>query len=162
MQILLQTENAITVDRDMGQTRKINCISACLWYLMEAFELISPISESSNCVDIKRVLSLTNSSDSLLQPSQMYFLVSFSAVVQKTKISENIKKQQSVYHFQLHSPILFDKSLLTSQSFLLVPCLFLSIELVERSRTTVRKKRWKLLRLQLLLNAMKLTPTGRH
>lgn len=51
---------------------------------------------------------------------------------------------------------------LTSQTFLLVPSLLLSVELVEGARFSVRKQRRELLRLQLLLNTVELAAAGRH
>lgn len=48
---------------------------------MESFEFVTAISESSHCVDVEGVLSLTDGGDSLLQPGDVSLLVGLLTVV---------------------------------------------------------------------------------
>lgn len=48
---------------------------------MESFKFISPISESSDCVHIEGVLSLTDGGDAFLQPGDVNLLVGLLTVV---------------------------------------------------------------------------------
>lgn len=44
-------------------------------YLVESFEFVPPISESSHGVDVEGVFSLTDGGDSLLQPGDVCLLI---------------------------------------------------------------------------------------
>lgn len=48
---------------------------------MESFKFVTPVSESSNSIDVERVFSLTDGGDSLFQPGDVGLLVGLLTVV---------------------------------------------------------------------------------
>lgn len=60
-------------------------------YLVESFEFVTPISESSHSIDIEGIFSLTDGGDSFLQPGDVRLLIGFLTVVWDKEYLQYIK-----------------------------------------------------------------------